>query len=107
VAAAVTLIAVIAGNSWLRRWIGSRRMAGGPVHGFVSDHRKGIQWLVLALGLLVLVVWDNPTALVAVIVMLVTVALVGLVGLFAGMGRGRDGRSEQDAGPGPTPALSG
>lgn len=90
VAAVVTLIAVIAGNSSLRRWMGSRKrpgwMTGGPVHGFVSGHRKGIQWGVLALGLLVLVVWDEPTALVAVIVMLVTLAIVGLVGLFAGRG---------------------
>ncbi len=111
VAAVVTLIAVIAGNSSFRRWFGRRRMpgwmTGGPVHGFVSDHRKGIQWGVLALGLLVLVVWNRPTALVAVIVMLVTLALVGLVGLFAGRGHPRDDRPEPDAGPGPTPALSG
>jgi len=111
VAAVVTLIAVIAGNSSFRRWVGRRRrpgwMTGGPVHGFVSAHRKGIQWGVLALGLLVLVVWDRPTALVAVIVMLVTLAIVGLVGLFAGRGHGRDDRPEPDAGPGPTPALSG
>lgn len=111
VAVVVTLIAVIAGNSALRRWVGRRRtpgwMTGGPVHGFVSDHRKGIQWEVLALGLLVLVVWDRPTALVAVIVMLVTLALVGLVGLFAGRGHGRDDRPKPDAGPGPNPALSG
>jgi hypothetical protein len=110
-AAVVTLIAVIAGNSSFRRWAASRRapgwMTGGPVHGFVSDHRKGIQWGVLALGLLVLVVWNKPTALVAIIVMLITLAVVGLVGLFAGMGRGRGDRPEPDAGSGPTPALSG
>ncbi len=110
VSAVVAVIAVIAGNSSLRGWLGRRRrpgwMTAGPVHGFVSGHRKGIQWGVLTLGLLVLVVWDKPTALVAIIVMLVTLALVGLVGLFAGMGRGRDDRPDPDVGPGPTPALS-
>ncbi len=89
VAALVTLFAVIVGNSALRRWIGrgTSSMAGGPSHRFVVHHRRGIQWSILALGLVVLVIWDRPTTLVAIVVMVVTLAVIGLVGLFAGIGR--------------------
>ena len=56
----------------------------GPVHAFVAVHRKGLQWSVLVLGLLVLVIWSNPTTLVAIVVVVITLVVVGLVGLFAG-----------------------
>ena len=69
------LVARRGGPAWL---------TGGPVHDFVSAHRKALQWAVLAVGLFVLVVWSKPTTLVAVIVVLITLALVGLVGLLAG-----------------------
>ena len=62
-------------------------MTGGPVHDFAAAHRKGLQWGVLGLGLLLLVVWNQPTALVAIVVVLVALALVGIVGLLAGRGR--------------------
>jgi hypothetical protein len=52
----------------------------------VASHRRALQWAVLALGLIILVIWGNPTTLVAVVVVLVTLAVVGLVGLFAGRG---------------------
>ena len=90
VAALVAIGAVAAGNAWVRRKIGDMRkpgwVTGGPVHDFVALHRKALQWTVLALGLLILVIWSNPTTLVAVVVTLITLAVVGLVGLFAGRG---------------------
>ena len=90
VAALVAIIAIAAGNSWIRAKAGDMRkpgwVTGGPVHDFVAGHRRALQWGVLALGLLILVIWGNPTTLVAVVVVLITLAVVGLVGLFAGRG---------------------
>jgi hypothetical protein len=87
VAALTAVVALIAGNRRLRAWAAGGNKPGwmtdGPVHGFVVGHRKGLQWGTLALGLLVLVIWSNPTTLVAVIVTLITLAFVGMVGLFA------------------------
>jgi hypothetical protein len=54
------------------------------VHGFAVRHRKGLRWSILGLGLLVLVVWSNPTTLVALVVVLIALVLVGLMGLYAG-----------------------
>jgi hypothetical protein len=91
VAALVALGGLLAGNAWVRAKAGDLRkpgwVTGGPVHGFVALHRKALQWAVLALGLLILVIWSDPTALVAVIVVAVTLAVVGLLGVFAGAGR--------------------
>jgi hypothetical protein len=91
VAALVALGGLLAGNAWVRAKAGDLRkpgwVTGGPVHGFVALHRKALQWAVLALGLLILVIWSDPTALVAVIVVAVTLVVVGLLGVFAGTGR--------------------
>jgi hypothetical protein len=88
-AAVVAIIALAAGNAWVRRTVGSMNKpgwaTGGPVHDFVAAHRKALQWGILALGLVVLVIWSTPTTLVAVVVVLIALALIGLVGLF---GRG-------------------
>jgi hypothetical protein len=85
VAAVVAVLAVIAGNRAVRRWVGRRgapdALTTGPVHRFAVDHRKVLQWTVLILGLIVLVIWNNPTTLVAVVVILITLAVVGLVGV--------------------------
>ena len=90
VSALIAIGGLIAGNTWLRAKVGEMRkpgwVAGGPVHGFVARHRKALQWAVLALGLVILVIWSDPTTLVAVIVVAVTLVVVGLVGLFAGTG---------------------
>ena len=103
VAAVIALGAVIAGNSQIRTWLGSRRkpswMTRGPVHDFAAAHRKGLQWGVLGLGLLLLVVWNQPTAMVAIVVVLIALALAGIVGLLAARG----GKSTDDA-PGNTEA---
>ena len=87
VAALIAIGAVVAGNAWVRHKVGDISwMTGGPVHDFVALHRKALQWSVLVLGLLILVLWSNPTTLVAVVIVLITLAVVGLVGLFAGRG---------------------
>jgi hypothetical protein len=91
VAVLIAIGALIAGNRHLRAWVTDRNqpgwMTGGPVHDFVVRHRKGLQWGILGLGLLILVVWTNPTTLVAVIVVVIALVLIGLVGLYGGHGR--------------------
>ncbi|MGO8872361.1 MAG: hypothetical protein ACLQPH_13355 [Acidimicrobiales bacterium] len=86
-AAVVALAALLAGNRHVRAWVTGKQkpawMTEGPVHRFVADHRRGLQWGALLLGLLVLVIWDNPTTRVAIIVVVIAFAVVGLIGLFA------------------------
>jgi len=87
VAAVIAIVALIAGNRHVRGWMAGDDAPGwmtGPVHAFAVRHRRGLQWGTLGLGLLVLVIWSNPTTLVAIIVVLIALAIVGLVGLFAG-----------------------
>jgi hypothetical protein len=110
----VAVVAFVVGLGPVRRWIDARSMpawwTGGPVHDTVAAHRKAFQWGVVVLGLVVLVLWNQPTAEVAVIVVLVTLAVVGLVGLFAGRRRPEDRRQAPPsvgAGPGPDAALVG
>jgi hypothetical protein len=94
VAAVIAAVAVIAGNRQFRAWLRRRDkpawMTRGPVHRFVVSHRVGVQWSVLAVGLVILVIWSNPTALVAVVVVLIALALVGAVGVLAAVGSGPD-----------------
>ncbi len=98
VAGVIAIVALIAGNRNVRAWIArdsSPRWMTGRVHAFVARHRKGLQWGTLGLGLLVLVIWNNPTTLVAITVVLITLVIVGLVGLFAGR-RATPGTTEPD-----------
>jgi hypothetical protein len=85
-AAVVAVIALVAGNTWVRAKVGEMGKpgwaTGGPVHDFVGAHRKALQWGILALALVILVIWSNPTTLVAVVVILIALALIGVVGLF-------------------------
>jgi hypothetical protein len=88
IAALVSLVAVLVGVTRVRSWVSSRRrpawLSDGPFRAFVIGHRRALQWTVLGVGLFVLVVWDRPTTLVAVVVVLVTLAVTGAVGLVAG-----------------------
>ena len=88
VSVVILVIALVAGNRYIREWVTSKErppwLTSGPVHDAVAAHRRAYQWAVLALGLVVLVLWSSPTVFVAVVVVLVTLAAVGLVGLFAG-----------------------
>lgn len=117
VAALLAVVAVAVGSRPFRNWVRSRRLPAWATSGsgpdFIAAHRKGLQWAVLGIGLLVLVVWNQPTANVALVVVVVALVLVGLVGLVGGRrssgadgprwgtgGRGRGPDGGSDAGPG-------
>ncbi len=121
VSAIVAIVAFVVGLGPVRRWLEERRtpswLTGGPVHDTVSAHRKAFQWGVLVLGLVVLVLWNQPTVLVALIIVLVTLFVVMLVGLYgarrtpseqaAGSHGGPDGGPDGGTGPvEPVPAGS-
>jgi hypothetical protein len=93
VSAFIAVLALAAGNRRLRAWVSRADRPDNPVHRFVVAHRKGLQWGILGLALLVLVVWSEPTTLVAVIVVAVALVLIGLVGLYGG---GRNALSPSD-----------
>jgi len=109
IAAVVAIVAFVVGLGPIRRWTRDRTMpkwlSSGPVYKTVAAHRRAFQWVVLVLGLVVLVLWSQPTVKVAVIIVLVTLFVVMLVGLF---GARRSPRGQPPAagdGPGPDPAL--
>jgi len=84
--ALAALIAFLAGNATVRRFFTNRSWpawtTSGRAHDFVSAHRGALQWTTLGIALFILVVWNNPTLLVAVVVVLVALAVVGLIGLW-------------------------
>jgi hypothetical protein len=96
-AAVVAVIAFVVGLGPVRRWWSNRTtprwLTSGPVHDVVAAHRRAFQWLVIGLGLVVLVVWNQPTVKVALIVVLVTFFFVIVVGVY--------GRTTADAGSTP------
>jgi hypothetical protein len=96
--ALVALVAFLAGNARVRRFFATRSWpkwtTQGPVHDFVAVHRKALQWGTLGLALFILVVWNQPTVLVAVVVVLVALAVVGLIGLW-----GRGAPATRSSGP--------
>ncbi len=101
VSALIAVGGFVVGNERVKAWLGARGrpswMTEGPVHGFAAAHRRGLQWGALGLGLFILVVWNEPTALVAVVVVLAALAAAGLVGLYAGR---RPVRAVAGLGPG-------
>ena len=105
VAGIVALVAFVVGLGPVRRWMQERTMpawlSGGPVHDTVAAHRKAFQWGVLVLGLVILVLWNQPTVAVALIIVLVTLFVVMLVGLYGG--RRPTGGQAPGAAPGPGP----
>ena len=84
--ALVALVGYLVGNARVRRLFANRTgpawTTSGPVHDFVAVHRRALQWGTVGIALFVLVVWNNPTVLVAVVVALVTLALVALIGFW-------------------------
>lgn len=84
VSAFIVVVALAAGNRRLRAWVSRADRPDNPVHRFVAGHRKSLQWGILGLALLVLVVWSEPTTLVAVIVVAISLVLIGLVGFYGG-----------------------
>ena len=110
VAAVVAVVAFAVGLGPVRRWLHDRStpswMSGGPVHDTVAAHRRAFQWSVLVLGLVVLVLWNQPTVLVAVVLVLVTLFVVMLVGLYGGRRPPGPASTDDGAGPGPDGALA-
>lgn len=109
VAAIVAIAAFVVGLGPVRRWMQNRTtpawLTGGPVHDAVAGHRKAFQWGVLVLGLVVLVLWNQPTVLVALVIVLLTLFVVMLVGLY-GARRPTAGPPPVDTtGSGPGPAV--
>jgi hypothetical protein len=84
VSAFIAVVALLAGNRRLRAWASRADRPDNPVHRFVVRHRRGLQWGLLGLALLVLVVWSEPTTLVAIVVVAIALVLIGLVGLYGG-----------------------
>jgi hypothetical protein len=111
VAFLVAMVAFVLGFGSVRRWINDRDkpawMTGGPVHATVAAHRKAFQWGVLVFGLLVLVLWNQPTVRVAIAVVAVTLLVVGMVGVFAGRRPHGDRGPTVDSGMGQDKAPSG
>jgi hypothetical protein len=109
ISAVVAIVAFVVGLGPVRRWAEHRRtpawLTGGPVHDTVAAHRRAFQWGVLVLGLVVLVLWNQPTAKVALIIVLITLFVVLLVGLYGRRRTPGEKPPEIDAGPGPDPAL--
>ena len=87
--AIVAIVAFVVGLEPVRRRLQERTLppwlTGGPVHDTVAGHRRAFQWGVLVLGLVVLVLWSQPTVAVALVIVLITLFLVMLVGIFAGL----------------------
>jgi hypothetical protein len=109
VAAVVAVAAFVVGTGPVRRWSQERTMptwlSGGPVHDTVAAHRRAFQWGVLVLGLVVLVLWNQPTVKVALVIVLLALFVVVLVGLY-GARRSAGGKPpESDGGPHPDPVL--
>jgi hypothetical protein len=98
-------VAFVVGLGPVRRWLHERTapswLSSGPVHDTVAGHRRAFQWGVLVLGLVVLVLWNQPTVLVALIIVLVTLFVVMLVGLYGARRPTPGGPPTDAAGPGP------
>jgi hypothetical protein len=88
VSAAIAILALVAGNAWLRTWAAERRrprwMTEGPTHSFLARHHRGLQWGVLGLALLILVIWSSPTTMVAIVLIVVALVIDVLIGLASG-----------------------
>jgi hypothetical protein len=88
VALLIALVGIAVGNDRLRSWSHSVNKPGwlvdGPVHLWIRTYRRPLQWAVLAIGFVVIVVWDNPTPLVAIVIAAIVLAAVGLIGAMAG-----------------------
>jgi hypothetical protein len=84
----IAVVAMAVGNNRLRSWARSvdkpSWLAESAAHRWARAHRRLLQWATLAVGFVVIVVWDNPTPLVALVIVAIDLAVVGLIGLMAG-----------------------
>jgi hypothetical protein len=88
VSAIIAVGALIAGNARLGAWSAEMRrprwMTEGPTHAFLARYRRGLQWGVLGLALLILVIWSSPTTLVAVVLVVIALVIDVLLQFLAG-----------------------
>jgi hypothetical protein len=84
----IAVIGMAVGNNRLRTWVRSVNKPGwlleSSAHRWIRAHRRMLQWATLAIGFVVVVVWDNPTPLVALVILLIDLAVVGLIGIVGG-----------------------
>lgn len=85
--ALVAIGGALVGVPALRRWAASRQtpswLAEGPFHDAVTNHRRGWLWAAVGIGAIVLVAWNDPTVVVAVVCAAVVLAVVGTIGLIS------------------------
>jgi hypothetical protein len=79
-------------------------VAGGRGTGWVAEHRALLQWTAVAIGAIVLLSWDPPTARV---VLLDAALVAAAVALIAAIARARSGVTRAWSGPGPGGARPG
>ena len=88
IALLVALGAIAVGNDRLRSWARSvnkpRWFADSAAHRWTRAHRRPVQWVTLALGFVVLVVWDNPTTRIVIVTVVIDLAVIALIGAMAG-----------------------
>jgi hypothetical protein len=84
----IALVSMAVGNNRIRSWARSvdkpNWLVESAAHRWIRAHRRLLQWATLAIGFVVVVVWDNPTPLVAIVIVAITLAVVGLIGMMAG-----------------------
>jgi hypothetical protein len=100
----IAAISMAVGSNRLRTWVrsvdGPNWFADSAAHRWVRVHRRLLQGATLAIGFVVIVVWDNPTPLVAIVIVAIDLAGVGLIAMMAGRHTAMAG---VPAGPGSEP----
>jgi hypothetical protein len=88
ISAVIAIAALIAGNDRVQAWASGkskpRWVTEGPTHDFLTHYRRGLQWGVLGLALLILVIWSSPTTLAAIVVVVIALVIDALLQLFPG-----------------------
>ncbi|HWF21233.1 MAG TPA: hypothetical protein VG226_03715 [Acidimicrobiales bacterium] len=115
----VALVGMAVGNKRLRSWARSVDKPGwlaeSSAHRWIRAHRRLLQWATLAIGFVVVVVWDNPSPRVVIVIVVIDLAVVGLIGIMSGRhaalagvpaGPGSSGESIPSDRPTPTAGLS-
>lgn len=88
VSAIIALVGVAVGNDRLRSWARSvdkpNWLAESSAYRWIRAHRRLLQWVTVAIGFVVVVVWDNPSPRVVIVIVVIDLAVVGLIGIMAG-----------------------
>jgi hypothetical protein len=82
----IALVGMAVGNNRLRSWARSvdkpTWLVESSAHRWMRAHRRLLQWATLAIGFVVVVVWDNPTPRVTTLIVVIDLAVVGLIGIM-------------------------